>query len=148
MVFEKTGARPYTGEQIAAAFLTGLELKQVRSWFENERKKCLKDDEDAEVDFWPQDPQQDPTDSRLMVLHYNRDREGYARELVFGERDVRTGHPLGEWDPSLGRLARCRTADSLIGRVSLVRAWNRWERERRRDHADSEEHGDEQVAHE
>lgn len=149
-VFRKTGARPYTGEQLAAAFLTGLTMEQVRNWFENERKKYLKNDEYGALDFWDQNPEQTPNESRLMILHFNKGPEAYARSLVFGERDVRTGDVLGEWDVGLGpRRCGCYAEDmSLIGRVSLVKAWNAWEGARAGQEVNVGEQQHEEVIHE
>lgn len=131
-LFRKAGARPYTGEQIAVAFLTGLELKQVKTWFENERKKYLQNDPYGECDFWPQVPPQDPTASRLMVLEYDRDRQAYARQLVYGERDACTGSHLDGSDDESWMKPGFRVAASPLGRASLVRDWEAWEREHAR----------------
>lgn len=131
-LFRKTGAYPYTGEQIAAAFLTGLELKQVRSWVEEQRKKALQRDEYAFVDFWDAEPPPDPQASRRMVIAYKRDPKAYARELVFGETDVCSGQSLGKWDVvtpfGLVTKPRCRVAESFLDRVSFVEEWEARER--------------------
>lgn len=41
--FAQTSAYPYTGKVLVLAFLCGLQVKQVKSWFENECKKCIED---------------------------------------------------------------------------------------------------------
>lgn len=77
------------------AFLTGLQVKQVKSWFENQRKKCVQDS-----DFLALHPPeifglrgQDTKDAAAMMRQYKKDNRGYARSLVMWERCVRTGQP-------------------------------------------------------
>lgn len=94
-VFATTHGYPYTGEVLPLAFLSGLQVKQVKSWFEYQRKKCV-DDEDFSV---LQPPEifgmegQDTKDAAAMMRKYNKDPKEYARSLVMWERSVRTGNP-------------------------------------------------------
>lgn len=75
------------------AFLTGLQVKQVKAWFENQRKTRTKD-----LDFLSLDQlemldmkSQDAKDAAAMVREYSKDPREYARSLVMWERCVRTG---------------------------------------------------------
>lgn len=93
-VFAKTHGYPYTGEVIPLAFLSGLQVKQVKAWFEYQRKKCVEDQ-----DFMSLHPpeifgmkSQDTKDAAAMMPHYKKDPKEYARSLVMWERSVRTGN--------------------------------------------------------
>lgn len=75
------------------AFLTGLQVKQVKAWFENQRRTWTKD-----LDFLSLDQLemldtkgQDAKDAAAMVREYNKDPREYARSFVMWERCVRTG---------------------------------------------------------
>lgn len=91
--FAQTSGYPYTGEVLALAFLSGLQVKQVKAWFENQRKKCIEDENYLAVER----PEflgmrgQDTKDAAAMSRAYNRDPKEYARSLVMWERCVRTG---------------------------------------------------------
>lgn len=93
--FAATFAYPYTGELLPLAFLSGLEVKQVKAWFENQRKKCAKDEEWMAL----QQPEifgmkgQDTKDAAAMMREYNKGPREYARSFVMWERCVRTGQP-------------------------------------------------------
>lgn len=77
------------------AFLTGLQVKQVKSWFENQRKKCVQDEDFLAL----HQPEifgmrgQDTKDAAAMIRQYNKDPKGYTKSLVMWERCVRTGQP-------------------------------------------------------
>ncbi|KAK7697936.1 hypothetical protein SLS64_013023 [Diaporthe eres] len=94
-VFATTFGYPYTGEVLPLAFLTGLQVKQVKAWFENQRKKCVQDE-----DFLALQPPeifgmkgQETKDAAAMVREYAKDPKGYGRSFVMWERCVRTGQP-------------------------------------------------------
>lgn len=81
---------------LALSFLAGLDPKKVRAWFDYERRKSVKN----EGPFAIEPPEvcgleeQGLDDARAITFQYNQDPKRYARELVFGERCVRTG----SWD--------------------------------------------------
>lgn len=83
---------------LALAFLSGLELKQVRAWFPNQRRHGRHIDE--EILLAPDRPYvtvssgQDPTKAADMSRDYRQDPKEYARSLVMGERCVCTGYFL------------------------------------------------------
>ncbi|KAG6355074.1 hypothetical protein INS49_004155 [Diaporthe citri] len=93
--FATTFGYPYTGEVLSLAILTGLQVKQVKSWFENQRKKRAEDNDLLAL----QQPEifgmrgQETKDAAAMVRQYNKDPKGYARSLVMWDRCVRTGQP-------------------------------------------------------
>lgn len=75
------------------AFLTGLQVKQVKAWFENQRKTWTKD-----LDFLSLDQLEmldmkglDAKDAAAMLREYNKDPREYARSFVMWERCVQTG---------------------------------------------------------
>lgn len=78
---------------LAAAFLSGLQAKQVKSWVEYQRKKCVEDEDYLALQI----PEifgmrgQDTKDAAAMVREYNRNPKEYARSLVMWERCMRTG---------------------------------------------------------
>ncbi|POS70907.1 hypothetical protein DHEL01_v210701 [Diaporthe helianthi] len=92
--FAQTHGYPYTGEVLPLAFLSGLQVKQVKAWFEYQRKKCVVDQ-----DFLALQPPeifgmkgQETKDAAAMMRQYNKDPKEYARSLVMWERCVRTGN--------------------------------------------------------
>lgn len=103
--FDQTSGHPYAGEVLPLAFLSGLEVKQVKAWFSKQREKPgYDDDDDDDYDYddefpSPKPPRvfrmraQDPQDAGAMTRQFNNDPEGYARSLVMWERCVRTGRP-------------------------------------------------------
>lgn len=75
--------------------MSGLQVKQVKTWFENQRRKHVKDE-----DFLALSPPeifgmegQDTKHAAAMMRQYNKDPKDYARSLVMWERCVRTGRP-------------------------------------------------------
>ncbi|KAG8162462.1 hypothetical protein KVR01_008227 [Diaporthe batatas] len=103
--FAQTHGYPYTGEVLPLAFLTGLQVRQVKSWFEHERKKCV-----ADEDFLPLQPPeifgmlgQATKDAAALVRLYNKDPRECARSLVMWERCVRTGHDGGPESETMQR---------------------------------------------
>lgn len=81
------------------AFLSGLQVKQVKAWFENQRRKY--DEEGDELAVCPPEifglKGQDTKDAAAMTRKYNKDPKEYARSLIMWERCVRTGR-LGPLD--------------------------------------------------
>lgn len=81
------------------AFLSGLQVKQVKAWFENQRRKYDEEGDDLAVS----PPEifglkgQDTKHAAAMTRQYNRDPREYARSLIMRERCVRTGQ-LGPFD--------------------------------------------------
>lgn len=77
------------------AFLSGLQVKQVKAWFENQRRKYHEEGDDLAVS----PPEifglkgQDTKDAAAMTRQYNKDPREYARSLIMWERCVRTGRP-------------------------------------------------------
>lgn len=118
-VFRKTCAYPYTGEALAASFLTGLEPRQVTSWFERQRTKL--DDYELDNGF----ECQDPTAARRMRRTYQLDPEAFVRGVIFGEINPRTGN---------------RRAERKRPRVSLVKTWKAWERAREAEDGGAQDH--------
>lgn len=90
---------PYTGETIAKAFLTGLEVKQVMSWLKNKRKKY------DPMDLDPVGTERDPIHAKRIIRAYKADAEGFARGVVCGDIDPGTG---------AHRVARERPRFSLV----------------------------------
>lgn len=92
--FAQTRGYPYTGEVLPLAFLSGLQVKQVKSWFEYQRKKCYQDGD--EMCLEPPEESgmkvQDTKDAAAMMRQYKKDPKEYARSLVMWERSVRTGN--------------------------------------------------------
>jgi hypothetical protein len=66
---------------------TGLEPKQVKAWFDNERKKA---DKRGETMFTRNKPT-DMNDAARMWRAYKKDPEGYARALSSREISPRAG---------------------------------------------------------
>lgn len=81
---------PYVGELILLTYATGLLKKQVKVWFENQRKKGMKN-----VVKWnergrnvsPQDQQA----AKRMWKAYENAPESYVKEIFFGKICPRTG---------------------------------------------------------
>jgi hypothetical protein len=64
-----------------------LEPKQVKAWFDNERKKA---DKRGETMFTRNEPT-DMNDAARMWRAYKKDPEGYVKALTSGEISPRTG---------------------------------------------------------
>jgi hypothetical protein len=64
-----------------------LEPKQVKAWFDNERKKA---DKKGETIFTKNKPT-DMKDAARVWRAYKKDPEGYERALTSGEISARTG---------------------------------------------------------
>jgi hypothetical protein len=78
---------PTVGETIILVHSTGLEPKQVKAWFDNERKKA---DKRGETMFTRNEPT-DMNDAARMWRAYKKDPEGYVKALTSGEISPRTG---------------------------------------------------------
>lgn len=93
--FRETCGYPYTGEVLPLAFLSGLQVKQVKTWFENQRRKYTDEGDSLAVSppeiFGMQG--QDTKNAAATTRQCNKDPKGYARSLVMWERRVRTGRP-------------------------------------------------------
>jgi hypothetical protein len=113
--FSQTSGRPYTGELLALAFLSGLQVKQVTAWFLYRRKKCIKEENHLAVErteFLGMRCR-DASSTAVMLRGYNMDPRGYARSIIMWERCVRTGS-LGLSEEALQRP-----------RPYLKKYWNR-----------------------
>ncbi|KAI7772999.1 hypothetical protein LA080_012504 [Diaporthe eres] len=81
--FRETCGYPYTGEVLPLAFLSGLQVEQVKTWFENQRRKYTDEGDSLAVSppeiFGMQG--QDTKNAATMTRQYNKDPEGYARSL-------------------------------------------------------------------
>jgi hypothetical protein len=78
---------PNVGETIILVHSTGLEPKQVKAWFDNERKKANKKGEPMVTRNTPTDM----NDAARMWRAFKKDPEGYARALTSGEISPGTG---------------------------------------------------------
>ncbi|KAI0008647.1 hypothetical protein F4779DRAFT_426222 [Xylariaceae sp. FL0662B] len=81
-------AYPYTGTIILLTYQTGLQPKQVKSWFDNRRRRLARKGEY----MFSMNFDQDPALAATMWRDYQKDPEAYAREIFLGMRA-----PSGEW---------------------------------------------------